>query len=190
MNAPPTLVTSRLVLRPVMAEDLDDLVRLYGDPQVTAFTKLGRRDRAETIRILAGYRDTWRRQDYGMRAVLAKADGRFFGECGLFGAESRAVEIAGEAALRYAFFSDHWGQGLASEAARAVLVDGFARAGLERIVSIAQVRNPASVRVMEKLGMTPVTPPASIKSDLAVYEIRKTAFEAAAHSEYTTPHLL
>lgn len=176
MNGPPTLETSRLILRPVTGGDLDDLVRLYGDPQVTAFTKLGRRDPEETAAILAGYREFWRRRGYGMRLVHAKADGRFLGECGLFGAESRAVETAGEAALRYALFSEHWGQGLASEAARAVLDDGFGRAGLERIVSIAQRRNPASIRVMEKLAMTPVAPAANIKSDLAVYEIRKAAY--------------
>ncbi len=190
MKGPATLETSRLILRPVTGGDLDDLVRLYGDPQVTAFTKLGRRDPDETAAILAGYREFWRRQGYGMHLVVAKADGRFLGECGLFGAESRAVEVAGEAALRYALFSAHWGQGLAGEAAGAVLRDGFDRAGLERIVSIAQRRNPASIRVMEKLGMTPVAPVANIKSDLVVYDIRKAAFPRAQKSEYPAPDTL
>jgi len=47
----------------------------------------------------------------------------------------------------------HWGRGLATEAARAVLHDGFERAGLDRIVAVAQPANGASRRVMEKLGM-------------------------------------
>ena len=46
-----------------------------------------------------------------------------------------------------------WGRGLATEAARVALSDGFERAGLARIVSIAQPANTASVRIMRKLGM-------------------------------------
>jgi len=46
-----------------------------------------------------------------------------------------------------------WGRGLATEAARVALRDGFERVGLERIVSIAQPANTASIRIMRKLGM-------------------------------------
>jgi RimJ/RimL family protein N-acetyltransferase len=46
-----------------------------------------------------------------------------------------------------------WGRGLATEAARAALRDGFERVGLERIVSIAQPANTASIGIMRKLGM-------------------------------------
>ncbi|MFF8092880.1 GNAT family N-acetyltransferase [Streptomyces sp. NPDC016675] len=50
----------------------------------------------------------------------------------------------------------HWGQGLATEAAAAAVRFGFRERGLERIVSIAQVGNDASERIMTKLGMHPV----------------------------------
>lgn len=46
-----------------------------------------------------------------------------------------------------------WGRGLATEAARAVLRDGFERVGRERIVAIAQPANTASIGIMRKLGM-------------------------------------
>jgi RimJ/RimL family protein N-acetyltransferase len=46
-----------------------------------------------------------------------------------------------------------WGQGLATEAARVALNDGFERACLARIVALAQIPNVASIRVMEKIGM-------------------------------------
>ena len=46
-----------------------------------------------------------------------------------------------------------WGRGLATEAARAALRDGFERVGLERIVAIAQPANTASIGIMRKLGM-------------------------------------
>lgn len=46
-----------------------------------------------------------------------------------------------------------WGQGLATEAARAALRDAFNRVGLPRVVAIAQPANTASVNIMRKLGM-------------------------------------
>src|SRR5579863_318798 len=49
---------------------------------------------------------------------------------------------------------DRWGQGLATEAAREALRDAFQRVGLERVVAVAQPANRASIRVMEKLGMS------------------------------------
>lgn len=48
----------------------------------------------------------------------------------------------------------HWGRGLATEAARVALADAFERAGLARIISIARPDNTASIRIMEKLGLT------------------------------------
>jgi ribosomal-protein-alanine N-acetyltransferase len=48
---------------------------------------------------------------------------------------------------------DWWGRGLATEAARVALRDGFERVGLERILAIAQPANTASIGVMQKLGM-------------------------------------
>jgi [ribosomal protein S5]-alanine N-acetyltransferase len=47
----------------------------------------------------------------------------------------------------------HWGQGLATEAARAALHDALERIGLERIISIAMPENTASIGIMKKLGM-------------------------------------
>ena len=46
-----------------------------------------------------------------------------------------------------------WGRGLATEAGRAAMRDGFERIGLERIVAIAQPANTRSVGIMRKLGM-------------------------------------
>ena len=48
----------------------------------------------------------------------------------------------------------YWDRGFASEAARAVVADGFDRIGLEEIVSFTVPANMRSWRVMERLGMT------------------------------------
>lgn len=49
---------------------------------------------------------------------------------------------------------EYWGRGLATEAARAALRHAFEQAKLGRIISIARPENTASIRIMEKLGMT------------------------------------
>jgi len=53
----------------------------------------------------------------------------------------------------------HWGRGLATEAARAVLCDGFERVGLQRIVAVAHPCNGASRHFMEKLGIAMIATP-------------------------------
>jgi RimJ/RimL family protein N-acetyltransferase len=59
-----------------------------------------------------------------------------------------AVEIGWRLAPAY------WGRGYATEAARAVLDDGFGRLGLAEIVAFTVPANRRSWRVMERLGMT------------------------------------
>ena len=49
---------------------------------------------------------------------------------------------------------DHWGRGLATEAARAMVEHGFATIGLDEIHAVAWAGNEPSFAVMERLGMT------------------------------------
>lgn len=58
-----------------------------------------------------------------------------------------------ELELLYGIVPTHWGKGLATEAARAMLRYGFEELGLPRIVGSTEIANLASVRVMEKAGM-------------------------------------
>lgn len=141
-----TLETSRLILRPYGPGDVDDVAALYGDPDVTAYTKLGQRDRAQSAALLDDYMRDWQTLGFGMFALFLKPAGAYAGECGLF------VLEPGGAALRYAIHKGHWGQGLTREALEPVLAWAFGEVGLTRIVSVVQVRNRASNRVMEKLG--------------------------------------
>ena len=141
------LETPRLRLRPYRREDIDLLAALYADPEVTAFTKLGSLTRAQAEATLDDYLADWRARVFGMCAVFLRSSGEFAGECGFF-----VLERTGELALRYAFHRRFWGQGLAREAAHAVLDHAFQRLGLTRVVSFVEAPNRASHRVMQKLG--------------------------------------
>ncbi len=59
-----------------------------------------------------------------------------------------------EIEIGYWLAPEYWGKGLATEAAQAVMQYGKERLGLQQIVAVAQPANRASIRVMEKLGMT------------------------------------
>ena len=82
-----------------------------------------------------------------------KISGAFIGRIGLLYHEDWPE---GEHKTEVGWLLDraYWGQGLATEGARASLNYGFERQGLERIISIALPENSASRRVMEKCGLT------------------------------------
>ena len=85
----------------------------------------------------------------GARLVLERAsDGAFLGWCALNGwnPDHRS------ASLGYCLAQDAWGQGYATEAARALLEWAFEALPLNRVQAEADTRNPASARVLEKLG--------------------------------------
>jgi RimJ/RimL family protein N-acetyltransferase len=81
---------------------------------------------------------------------VLKESGLLIGDCGL-----ERMEVGGvpEVELGYDLRSDHWGQGLATEAASAVRGFAFNALGLPRLVSLIRPSNAASCRVAEKIGM-------------------------------------
>jgi RimJ/RimL family protein N-acetyltransferase len=78
------------------------------------------------------------------------ASGELVGQVGL-----QPAEVEGEPVVEvgWSIAPERWGEGLATEAARASIDWGFERIGLDEIVSFAMIENGASIRVMEKLGM-------------------------------------
>jgi ribosomal-protein-alanine N-acetyltransferase len=90
---------------------------------------------------------------YGPYAAELKETGAFIGYIGLYTPTfeahfTPAVEIAWRLA------ADHWGRGLATEGARAVLHHAFHTLNLPSLVSFTVPKNQRSRCVMEKLGMT------------------------------------
>ncbi len=82
-------------------------------------------------------------------AITLAATGEHIGSIGLSG-------LAGpnkRASLGYLLGVEFWGKGYCTEAARAVMKFGFEQLGLNRISAEHFTRNPASGRVMQKLGM-------------------------------------
>lgn len=140
--------TERLHAERLQEKHLEDLFRMDQDELVMA-TLGGLRSGEDTRGYLVRNLAHWRRHGYGLWIFTARADGRFVGRGGL-----RQVHVNGvdEVELAYALQSEFWGQGLATEMAKAILKVGMAQLGLKSIVCFTLTSNRASQRVMEKAG--------------------------------------
>jgi len=134
-------------MRPYVRADIDALAALYIDPEVAAFTKLGRRTRQQSETVLEDYIRTWHVRGFGMRALFLKPSLDYVGECGLFWHE--AFEAP---SMRYALVRDVRGRGLAKEAIRATVTDALQALGQEKIYSVVQAQNHVSIHLMNTFG--------------------------------------
>jgi RimJ/RimL family protein N-acetyltransferase len=146
------LRTERLVLREWRDEDLDPFAALNADPEVMQFMpKLLSRD--ECVARIQSIRDHFREHGFGLWAVEILDATPFAGFVGLniprFEAPFMPCVEIGWRLARAA-----WGQGFATEAARAAAGFGFNELGLLEIMSYTVPDNVRSRRVMERLGMT------------------------------------
>jgi RimJ/RimL family protein N-acetyltransferase len=147
--------TERLLLEPLDASRLEDFVALTADPDAMRYWALGgpfTRDVAE--RNFADSLRRLRELGFGRRWIVAKENGAGLGftDTKHFG-QSCAEVSPDEVEIGWMLRSAAWGQGYATEAARAVRDEAFDRLELDTIVAVHHVANSASGRIMEKLGM-------------------------------------
>ncbi|MFF9495987.1 GNAT family N-acetyltransferase [Streptomyces flaveolus] len=145
----PSLHTARLRLRAFEDADANDLFALQSSARILRYwdsPPWTERSRAEAF-ITACRR--MEQEGTGARlAVDRVADGAFIGWCTLnsWNPDFRS------ASLGYCYDEAAWGQGYATEAARALLGWAFDTLDLNRVQAEADTRNVASARVLEKLG--------------------------------------
>ena len=148
----PEISTDRLVLRGWRNADRAPFAALNADPGVMRHFPAPLAA-AESDRLVKSITDGWATSGLGLWAVARRTDDRFLGFTGLsrpsFEAHfTPAVEVGWRLAR------EAWGQGYATEAARAAVGFGFETLDLEEIVSFTVPANDRSRRVMERLGMT------------------------------------
>ena len=145
------LRTPRLVLRRPSVADIDAIYAIYSDARACEHNPadvLGtRRDAAELLR---RWDKHWSEQGYGYFGIDLPGTDAPIGFCGI-----KLVRFRGERVLNLFYRLDpaFWGQGFATEAARAVV--DYADRRLPELAMIAKVRpqNVASRRIVTKLGL-------------------------------------
>ena len=145
------LQTERLILRHWQPSDREPFSRINADPRVMEFMQ-GTLSREESDLLVDRIEAHFREHGFGLCAVELCRDPSFVGFIGLAVPAFHApftpcVEIG------WRLSADHWGQGLATEEARAVLRHAFEVLQLHSLVSFTVPANTRSRRVMEKLGM-------------------------------------
>lgn len=149
MNSP-QLITARLRFQPFTLDNVDALHRIWTAPDVRRYlwddTIISRETAADVVRAsLASFQE----HRFGFWTLrLLENETPIIGFCGLrFFDDLPGIEIL------YGVTPEQWGQGLATEAAQAVLRYGFAELRLPKIWGGADAPNVASIRVLQKLGM-------------------------------------
>lgn len=143
------LTSERLGLRRFTPDDLDLLLRLNADPDVTRYTG-GPKDRATSEKMLheriLGYYD--RNPGLGIWLGVELATGSPTGMHLL-----NHVQHEPDIQVGYVMFKEHWGRGYATEMAIRLLRHGFEHLRLPRIVAITDLPHVASQRVLAKAGL-------------------------------------
>jgi [ribosomal protein S5]-alanine N-acetyltransferase len=146
----PTLYTVRLILRPHLMSDVDAVQAIINDKDVVSPLSVvvpypyTRENAVEWI----SKRPEYYEKTGSPQFAIVQKDGRFTGGIGLvLKKEDESAEIG------YWIGKQYWGQGYCTEAASAVVKYGFEVLGLHRIHAYHMTRNPASGRVMQKIGM-------------------------------------
>jgi RimJ/RimL family protein N-acetyltransferase len=147
------LETERLVLRRFTEDDAGHLAELDSDPDVMRYLSGGTPTPGSIIEadILPRFlRYDERFPGFGFWAAIDRASGDLMG---WFSFRPLAEADPREVGLGFRLRKAAWGQGYATEGARALIRLGFAELGVERVVATTYEYNLASRRVMEKAGM-------------------------------------
>lgn len=136
-----------------MGRDLPPFAAICADPEVMRWIGDGSPRSQEQCRLaIRAYEAHWNEHGFGLYATTLRETGELIGSIGL-SIPFFLPEILPAVEIGWRVARDSWGKGLATEAARAVMEFAFAELELDEIVSIHQVGNDASERVMDKLGM-------------------------------------
>jgi RimJ/RimL family protein N-acetyltransferase len=152
MTSAPRLETDRLILRALELSDFEAYAGFCSDPQVVPFVfgrPLSRQEAWQSFAAMVGH---WALRGFGMWALEDRESREFVGRAGL-----DYPEALGYADLEAGWLLGraHWGWGLAFEAAVAVLNFAFYSLDRQQVASVMRPQNLASIRLAERLGMSP-----------------------------------
>ena len=147
--------TERLILRPWREADREPYADIMVDPEVGKWLG-GPFTREQAHERVARFTANLAETGLGRLAVERKSDGRLIGHCGLAQTPDTPPVPAG-IEIGWALAPDVWGCGFATEAARAVIADGFARDDVAEILAFTGETNLRSRAVMQRLAMARMT---------------------------------
>jgi ribosomal-protein-alanine N-acetyltransferase len=141
--------TGRLRCRPLTPGDVDEMHRLWIEPGVRKYLWDDREISGEEAKeVVEESVSIYQEQGFGLWGISFRETATLIGFCGYW-----FFHDPPELQLLYGIAPDHWGKGLATEAAQTMIRYGFERLSFNQITASTDAPNQASVRVMEKAGM-------------------------------------
>lgn len=145
--------TERLLLRELQESDEQGMFDLDSDPEVHRYVGKSPVESIEEIKeIIKFIQQQYKENGVARWAVIRKSDNAFLGWCGL---KLFKNEINGHVnfyELGYRFQKQHWGNGFATEAAKASVNYGFNTLGIKEIYAMTDPENTSSNKVLQKAG--------------------------------------
>jgi RimJ/RimL family protein N-acetyltransferase len=158
--------TARLLLRQPNTEDLDELVAIHAEAEVARF--MGEWDRIRVSKWLEQNQRDWSERGYGRLAIVDRATGQLLGRSGLkYWPEFQETEVG------WLLRPDAWRHGFATEAARACGDWGFHNLDLPHLTAMLHPDNDRSIRVADRLGMSPLRDDIFMGESVVVYSISR-----------------
>jgi RimJ/RimL family protein N-acetyltransferase len=142
-------VTSRLIIREMILEDLDELYELYSHPAVTQFLE-PLYDRPEEIEFTKAYiKNMYGFYGYGLWSLIDKTTGRLIGRAGL---NNREVDGEIQIEMGYMIGAAYQRQGYALEACSQILEFAVTKLDCKQVNCFIDNENEASIALVKKLG--------------------------------------
>jgi RimJ/RimL family protein N-acetyltransferase len=150
MSVQPRIQTDRLLLRPFLFADAPEVQRLAGDRAIAETTLLIPHPYEDGVaeRWIATHASGFADGKLAAFAVTLADEGQLVGATGLTIEPEHA-----RAEMGYWIGKPYWNRGYCTESAAALIRYGFEFLGLNRVFANWMTSNPASGRVMEKIGM-------------------------------------
>lgn len=147
------LLSDRLILRPINEMDIHHLYALLSEEFVAKYSPLGIPENEEVVRSMIDdvidNADTYFIFDFWW-AITCRESHIFLGEIGM----NLSPTNPRNAEIHYALFPDFWQRGISLEAIETVINFGFVDKNLHRIVANVATGNIASIKLLERVGMT------------------------------------
>jgi [ribosomal protein S5]-alanine N-acetyltransferase len=171
------LESPRLLFRDHEPRDLDAYCQIESDPIYRSPQPV--HDLAELQR---SFRESWLvPKSLGLLAAILKSTDTYIGRCGLYPLRDDSGKVVdGSANIAFYIARPYWGQGLATEAARAFVEYGFEVIGMRRIIAGINAENIASITVVRKLGFSLIQSGEGGGSKWHEFELRNPDHASAA----------
>lgn len=143
-----TIVTERLVIKPVAVSDTEEIHKYAGDKEIDMMLFLPNDNIEQTIEFTKNAVREWAKKNPSVREFVMLYNGKIIGGIGLETVDESAYEIG------WVISKDHRNNGFVTEAGKALVGYAFEVLSAKRVIAHCDVRNKASEKVMQKLGMT------------------------------------